>query len=809
MSRLLGEAVRRGWPLLLAGWVLLVLGTWWAAPPWDEVAQDREFAFLPPTAPSRGAEDVFSRAFPDDRLASNIVLVLSREAGEKPYLKTDLDFIDGVLAPGIRDIAAQEGGLAYETKPSDEPLFSDEPPPGPPEQRSLIARIRTPFTPGAGSLLVSPDEQALLVVVELTTDFLSHRNWPTIERVENLVARLRQEGKVPQGLEVAVTGSAVIGRDRSQAQLRSVRATGVLTVVLVIVLLVLIYRAPLLALIPLLTVYLSVQVAMHVLAILGNSGYLTVFQGLQIYITILAYGAGVDYCLFLTARYKEELDRGLAPAEAVGRAVSDVSGALVASAATVMCGIAMMVFAQFGKFREAGYAIPLSLLLVLCATLTFSPALLRLAGRWAFWPQHDPGAAASRGPLARLFAAGGLERIWDRVGRLLLRRGGAVWLATVAVMAPFAVVAGLNYNLVSYDVFGDLPADAPSVTGTRMLQRHFPAGLVGTSSLLIVNPHVDFASDEGRALVGRLTDRLRDERDRLDLADVRSLTQPLGITEAAAHDYSGVKASAEVRREEVRREALKHYVSGGSEGGNHVTRLDLVLGRSPFSVASMDALGRIEQAAGDAVPAAARPDTEMYAVGATASVRDLAVVVRHDRTRIELLVLASVFVILVVFLRGLVVPVYLLLSVLFSYYTTLGVAFGVFWLLDPAGFAGIDWKVAIFLFTILIAVGEDYNIFLMTRVREEQGRHGPVLGVTAALDRTGPIISSCGIIMAGTFASLLAGSLAEMKQLGFALAFGVLLDTFVVRPILVPAFLILWQRWRSGQNLPATKGPAT
>ena len=210
--------------------------------------------------------------------------------------------------------------------------------------------------------------------------------------------------------------------------------------------------------------------------------------------------------------------------------------------------------------------------------------------------------------------------------------------------------------------------------------------------------------------------------------------------------------------------------------------------QNPFSQWSVDDLDRIENAIRDALP---QRDGRLYVLGTTASVRDLARVTQEDRGRISLLVLACVLLILIILLRQFVVSLYLLLSVLFSYYVALGVTFVVFWALDPSGFSGIDWKVAIFLFTILIAVGEDYNIFLMARVHEEEDRFGTPRGITEALTRTGPIISSCGIIMAGTFASLLAGSLTEMKQLGFALAFGVLLDTFVVRPILVPAFLIL------------------
>jgi RND superfamily putative drug exporter len=812
MFRVLGNFVSRRCPYFLIAWIALAVGTKLAAPPWDQVAQDKEFAFLPTSAPTRLSEEEFKKAFPEEQVGSNVVLVLHRETHGPENLDRDKKFIEDVLEPGLRQIAKEEGGLASQITPLEEPKDLNQIGSQPNRPKSIIDRIRTPNAPGTGALLVSADQKALLVVIDLTTEFLSVRNWPILDKIKHLIGELERQGKVPPGLEIAMTGSAVIGRDHTVAELQSARDTELLTVILVVILLIIIYQAPLLALIPLVTVYLAIQVSINVLALLGKAGYLTLFQGIQIYITILAYGAGVDYCLFLTARYKEEYDTGASLSESAARAISKVGAALTASAATVMCGIGMMGFAQFGKFREAGIAIPISLFIVLCATLTFTSPLLCIAGRWAFWP-HQPRQesrseqrSAPAGFWKRLLQGHAFQQLWEKTSEILLRRPGTIWLASALPMLPFVVIAALLYNHLSYDFIGNLPANAPSVIGTRALEAHFPAGLMGPTTVLLKDPRIDFSKPQGRALVQELTDQLEKRKQELGIADLRSLTAPLGLTEGAQKAFAGSFAGMQLPQEAIqgalKREALDRYVTDFGERGKIGTRLDLIFQGDPFSRRAVDDLDHVKQIVEASLPPALQQGSQLYFTGPTASIRDLNTVVAQDRTRIDSLVVGVVFIILVLLLRALIVPLYLILSVLFSYYATLGLAFVVFWAINPHGFSGIDWKVAIFLFTILIAVGEDYNIFLMTRIHEEQRRHGPIRGITEALTRTGPIISSCGLIMAGTFASLLAGRLTEMKQLGFALAFGVLVDTFVVRPILVPSFLILlhngrlhWPKW--------------
>jgi RND superfamily putative drug exporter len=814
MFQKLGNLVVRAWPAVLLFWLAVLFVSHWLAPPWNEVAQDKEFGFLPARSPSLVAEEEFKKAFPEERVGSSIVLVLTNPGGARD-VQVGKDFISDVLEPDLRKIAESEGGLTAEPPVSeDSDPFAAAPPasPKPAQPNSIIDRIRTPNAPGTGALLESKDGKALLVAMELNSEFLSKGNWRLIQKVENLIQELKDGNKLPAGMDLVITGSAVLGRDFSKAEVEGSKATEWLTIVMVIGLLILIYRAPLLALIPLVTVFVSAKVSLNVLSILAAHGYLTLFQGIQVFITVLAYGAGVDYCLFLMARYKEELDQGHSVDEAVRGSIGSVGAALAASAATVICGIGMMYFAEFGKFQQAGVAIPFALTITLAATLTFSAALLRLAGPWAFWP-HMPKVGSTRAAqaalepapsfLQRLTQPSDLHKSWEWIGRRLLRHPGKIWTASVAVMLPFAIVGIIVAGQLAYDLVGNLPSNAPSVTGVKVLREHFPEGILGPVVVLILNDKVDFDSAEGREVVTHLTDQLQQKMGDLHLADIRSLTKPLGIHVSTAEALAKVEGSEEQRQRVFREQSLQRYATDLGGRKRVGTRLDLVFDQNPFSRESVDDLDRLDATLRDSLPERLRDGSQIFTLGPTASIRDLGNIHESDHTRICVLVVAAVFLILMLLLRAPIVSLYMITSVLFSYYVTIGIAYLVFWAFSPHPFPGLDWKVSTFLFTILIAVGEDYNIFLMARVHEEQEKRGKFRGILCALTRTGPIISSCGIIMAGTFISLMAGTLTEMKQLGFALALGVLVDTFVVRPILVPAFLMMLEKWRHRGNAKA------
>jgi putative drug exporter of the RND superfamily len=407
--------------------------------------------------------------------------------------------------------------------------------------------------------------------------------------------------------------------------------------------------------------------------------------------------------------------------------------------------------------------------------------LLRLAGPAAFWPRHLATSGEHRSSL------------WEWVGQRIVRRPMAIWLGTLLMMLPFAVLGIVKYGDTNYNPLSDLPTGSPTRLADAELAKHFPAGTTGPVTILLENDKVDFSTDQGSAVIAALTKNLRDPKNDLALVDIRSIAQPLGTTEPAREYLKRYKAKEEDADALIREDAQTFYVSQTEKSANHVTRIDVIFGVDPLTSGAIGMLDRLEKTVAASLPPELAGSRISY-VGPTASIRDLSVVKQRDQHLIQILVPCVILVLLLVLLRRTVLSVYLVLSVIFSYLCTFGVAWLVFRILAGDDFLGLDWKVPIFLFTILVAVGEDYNIFLVTRVQEEEPNHGPLGAIPIALARTGRVISSCGILMAGTFASLLSGSVRAMIELGFALSFGVLLETLVVRPILVPAFLVLMEK---------------
>lgn len=817
MFQKLGIFVCRFWPWLLATWCAALVTFSLMAPEWRSVIKEGEFAFLPEDSPSRVGEDVFREAFPDDMRASTVVIVLRREHSSTGLVEADEEFIEQVLVPKIIEIAEADGGLA--DAEVDESESSDDGESGSdedanesgsddPSERSTIARVRSITDNDIGDLLRSSDNKAGLVLVELTTEFLEFTNKETIERIERLFDRDSDERlEIPPGLAISISGSATVGRDMIVAGIESADSTELWTVIMVMFLLIVIYRAPILAVIPLATVAFATQISISLLAILADAGVVNLFDGIEVYVTVLVYGAGVDYCLFLIARYKEELDAGATYDEAVANCLGKVGHAITASAGTVICGIGMMVFAEFGKFREAGVAITFSLVICLTAALTLTPCMLRLAHRWAFWPRMKTeklaakaGWISSSSMMARVMSRNWFTETWTVMGRVLERHPTRVWLISVLAMTPFAVIGVVFHSHLSYGLLAELPQEKASVVGANAVQAHFPAGYVDPVKVLIKAESADFTRTEGINSIRDLTLALRERMEELNIADVRAVSHPLGGEEGLDKYNAERGAAALMRGRQARRKSVKAYVSEQPGYEENTTRMEIVFQEDPFARNSIQQLSEFKREFRELLPEEiVGESTELHFIGATPSIFDLKRTTDRDQIRIDVLVLLGVYLILVILLRRPAISAYLIISVFFSYLATLGVTFVVFWSLDPAGFAGLDWKVPMFLFTILIAVGEDYNIFLMTRIEEEQAEHGVLSGITVALEKTGSIISSCGLIMAGTFSSLMFGTLVGLKQLGFALAFGVLLDTFVVRPILVPAYLILLHSGRLGR----------
>lgn len=778
----LGAWIAKHWAATIVAWLVLATGLAAVAPAWDDVTHDGDLAYLPQNMTSVRAERLLNQAFASDGSKSQMAIVVVRENG--PLTEDDIEWLDEFAAD------------LYELNSPDLPLVD----------------VWTNASDEAHGRLASDDGRAAIVLAMLPTEFLAVKNIAALAKVRERIDAARAGEAFPPGLTLAVTGSAAVGGDMLTAASESIANTERTTIVLVLLILLLVYRAPMLAIVPLATIAASVVTSASLTALLaqlsGSAGWewfdYKIFKTTRIFIVVILFGSGTDFCLFLISRYREELSRGLHRAAALQAALANVGGAVAGSALTTILGLGTMLFADFGKYRNSGPTIAMCLAVTLAACLTLAPALVRALGPIIFWPLGSGASLASQAARPSLG-----ERAWEVIARRVIARPGTVLIVSVLALLPFAW-EGLD-TPITYDLLSELPEDRPSRVGTRLLNEHFSAGDAGPMTVLATVSGGNLLDAKGEPTQDAFSqiDELTRELYRVDeaIVSVRSLSEPLGERprRRGALSFDGFAA----RAAQVSSLACERYVAKNEGWAGAMARFEIVSRHNPFSPDAAALLDRLHQrltAIADD-PNSAWHGAAFDFAGTTAGVRDLKAVTESDQTRIRRLVVLAVLAVLIVLLKRPGLCLFLMASVLFSYFAAIGATEMLFRSLFDS-FDGLDWKAPLFLFVILVAVGIDYNIYLATRIIEEQRRHDRLEGLRVAVVRTGGIVTSCGVIMAGTFVSMMSGTLRGMLELGFALSFGVMLDTFIVRPVLAPAGLAWWyRRQRAKRAEPVPPGP--
>ncbi|HSW45344.1 MAG TPA: MMPL family transporter, partial [Phycisphaerae bacterium] len=438
---------------------------------------------------------------------------------------------------------------------------------------------------------------------------------------------------------------------------------------------------------------------------------------------------------------------------------------ILASGGTTICGLSMMLLAELVPSQNAGKFLAPVLAVSLMAALTLAPAMARLMGRGLFWPMG-----------LRHHANLGERFVWPVMASLVTRRPRTVLLVGLLLLGIPAVLA---IRLTPrFDSLSELPAGSPSDRGFKLLNAHFPVGQLFSSQLIF---EFDALPDEqALSRVSReVTDRLRQLPG---VADVYSLSEPLGQSAVGSALLDAV----------VARMGRRFYVSDAL----HVLRFEILIEPAPFSAEAMALIEQSRSVAGEYI--AGMGDTlgpaRPLVAGFTPYIIDVRAISGSDQARVMSLATVVIGLVVLALVRDLPLTLFMLLATWLTYGATL--TFSDFFFTQVLHQGGLDWKVRLIVFVIVVAVGQDYNLFLVSRLLHELRDRDERDATRRAVITTGSVISSCGIIMAATLGSLWVGGLSLLRQVGFTLALGVLLDTFLVRPLLVPSFFLAAGRAR-------------
>ncbi|WP_298825589.1 MMPL family transporter [uncultured Planococcus sp.] len=532
-------------------------------------------------------------------------------------------------------------------------------------------------------------------------------------------------------MEFYVTGPAGIAGDTVKLFEEADFVLLIATVLIILVLLIVIYRSPLLAIIPLLATVIVYQVVNQTLAFMGSGGLELTSQTTSI-MSILLFAAVIDYSLFVFSRFREELNHYESKHEAMKYAMRATGEPVFFAGGTVLAAMLVLFFADFRDYANFAPIFGTAVFVIMIASITLIPALFTLFGRKAFWPKVPKYGQSSEVN----------HGIWGPVAKFVVNKP----LISGGLVAALMIISALNIvNLeFEFDTVKSFPEDMPSRVGYEIVEQKFDKGEIAPSTLLVVGEEP--ITEEAAAILSE---------------------------ELTAYD-----------------EIASARLSGQTDDGEAV-KYNIALSMNPYSTEALDFMERL-RTDGSTLLDQASIDGETHFGGITPKLVDERDVNNSDIYKIVILETLLILVLLFVLTRSWKMPIYMMATILLSYLSALGL--GIFLVDVLFGYEAISTRVPVYAFIFLVALGIDYNIILVSRFIEERKARKVKDALEVAISHTGGVISSAGIILAATFAALTTMPIADLFVFGFMVSIGILIDTFLVRGMLLPALILFFEK---------------
>ncbi|HDX9578681.1 TPA: MMPL family transporter [Bacillus pseudomycoides] len=599
--------------------------------------------------------------------------------------------------------------------------------------------------------MFSKDNTTILLNVALTKDLESDQIYATLGQIRDHIKQMDLGD-----LKLEITGPAGIAADTITLFKNADFVLMFATIGLILIILIIIYRSPLLAIFPLLISGIVYEVVDRILGLAGKNGWFVVEKQALSIMMILLFAVLTDYCLFILARYKEELKKTSSKYDAMQAALTQVMEPILFSGGTVLVAMLTLFFAVFNAYHNFAPVFSVAMVCILLGGITLIPALFALVGRKAFWP-FIPKVAEKEEKL------GGF---WTNVGALIKKKPSI----TASILLIMLILSSLNVGSMKYsfNLMKSFPKDISSRQGFETLEENFPPGQLAPVTVIV-------KSDKEIVLDQSFLDKLTSLSNALKQIDGVNTVTP---------EITSALTNANVP---------KNFLSEEK----HAIKLQLTLQDNPYDQAALKTVNALREYSTNLLTKSGF-DSQQYSLhysGQTAQQLDVQSL--NEKDTIVTFSLISIFILIMLAYqsRSIIIALTMMVTMLLSYSATLGLGWMIFH--HILGYESISYRLPVYTFVFLIALGVDYNIMLVSRIKEEAQKYEWKEAVARGVALTGGVISSAGIILAATFSVLITQPLQELFLFGLTMTMGILIDTFFVRGMLLPSILIFFKPKRS------------